>query len=245
MDLLGISFDTIEGWLAAGGYVVLFGLLFACGLGLPMPEDIPLIIAGALIAKGQMTWAIAGTCAWCGIIGGDCMLYYLSRKYGMNITKAPLIGKHVTRERIEWVQGMFERYGVGVVAICRLFAGIRGAMVIAAGVVRFNFIKFLIADGIAALISGGLFMLFGWWVGQKLTKELVHEFKEWFILGAIVLAIGFVLWIIWKRRHPQASPIMDAEEKVVEKIAAATHHEPREAPAPKQVGRSGGEQVSR
>jgi membrane protein DedA with SNARE-associated domain len=227
MDVLAISFDTIQGWISAGGYVMLFTLLFACGLGLPLPEDIPLIIAGALIAKGQMTWPIAGACAWCGIIGGDCVLYYLARRYGMNVTKAPLIGKHVTRERIEKVEAMFERYGVGVVAICRLFAGIRGAMVIAAGVVRFNFFKFVIADGLAALVSGGLFMLFGWWVGQKLTKELVHEFKEWFIVGAIVVALAFVLWIIWKRRHPQAHPIFDTEEKVVEKLARATHPERR------------------
>jgi membrane-associated protein len=158
------------------------------------------------------------------------VLYYLSRKYGMNVTKAPLIGKHVTRERIEKVEAMFERYGVGVVAICRLFAGIRGAMVIAAGVVRFNFIKFVVADGLAALVSGGLFMLFGWWVGQKLTKELVHEFKELFIAGAAVLALGFVLWIVWKRRHPERTPIMDAEEKVVERIAQVARHERRGAP---------------
>jgi membrane protein DedA with SNARE-associated domain len=230
MDVLAISFDTIQAWLSAGGYVMLFTLLFACGLGLPLPEDIPLIIAGALIANGQMTWPIAGACAWCGIIGGDCVLYYLSRKYGMNVTKAPLIGKHVTRERIEKVEAMFERYGVGVVAICRLFAGIRGAMVIAAGVVRFNFIKFVVADGLAALVSGGLFMLFGWWVGQKLTKELVHEFKELFIAGAAVLALGFVLWIVWKRRHPERTPIMDAEEKVVERIAQVARHERRGAP---------------
>jgi membrane protein DedA with SNARE-associated domain len=230
MDVLAISFDTIQAWLSAGGYVMLFTLLFACGLGLPLPEDIPLIIAGALIANGQMTWPIAGACAWCGIIGGDCVLYYLSRKYGMNVTKAPLIGKHVTRERIEKVEAMFERYGVGVVAICRLFAGIRGAMVIAAGVVRFNFIKFVVADGLAALVSGGLFMLFGWWVGQKLTKELVHEFKELFIAGAAVLALGFVLWIVWRRRHPERTPIMDAEEKVVERIAQVARHERRGAP---------------
>jgi len=230
MDVLAISFDTIQGWLSAGGYVMLFTLLFACGLGLPLPEDIPLIIAGALIANGQMEWPIAGACAWCGIIGGDCVLYYLSRRYGMNVTKAPLIGKHVTRERIEKVEAMFERYGVGVVAICRLFAGIRGAMVIAAGVVRFNFIKFVIADGFAALVSGGLFMLFGWWVGQKLTKELVHEFKELFIAGAAVLALGFVLWIVWKRRHPELTPIMDAEEKVVQKIAQVARQERRDPP---------------
>ncbi len=225
MDLLGVSFTTVQDWISAGGYVVLFGLLFACGLGLPLPEDIPLIIAGALIANGKMTWLIAGIAAWSGIIGGDVCLYFLSRKYGMQVTKAPLIGKHVTKERIEWVEGLFARYGVGVVAICRLFAGVRGAMVIAAGAIRFNFFKFVIADGIAALISGGLFMLFGWWVGNKLTAKVIRDFKELFLVGGIILAAGFVAWIIWKRRHPTKHPVFEAEKKVVEKIAAATHHE--------------------
>jgi hypothetical protein len=67
-------------------------------------------------------------------------------------------------------------------------------------------------------------------VGQKLTKELVHEFKELFIAGAAVLALGFVLWIVWKRRHPERTPIMDAEEKVVERIAQVARHERRGAP---------------
>ena len=145
MDFIAVfSPETVHAWFEWGGYFILFGLLFACGLGLPMPEDIPLLLAGWFIAQGKMNPVIASVVAWCGIIGGDCVLYYLARKYGMNVTKAPLIGKHVTRERIEHVERMFEKYGVGVVAICRLFAGIRGAMVIAAGVVRFNFLKFVI-----------------------------------------------------------------------------------------------------
>jgi len=225
--LLAFSFDQVQGWLQAGGYVVLFLLLFGCGLGLPLPEDIPLIIAGALIAKGQMHWQIAGACAWLGIVGGDCCLYYFAHRYGMQITRAPLIGKHVTRERIEWVEGLFERYGVGVVAVCRLFAGIRGAMVIAAGAIRFNFIKFVVADGLAALVSGGLFMLFGWWVGNKLTPQLVKDFKHWFFVGGLLLALGLVLWIVWKRRHPGGLPMETVEKRVVEKVVSAAHHKPR------------------
>ena len=28
---------------------------------------------------------------WCGIVGGDCVLYSLGRKYGLNITKLPVV----------------------------------------------------------------------------------------------------------------------------------------------------------
>src|SRR3954453_6132109 len=95
-----ISFEKIQGCIAAIGYPALFGLLFACGLGLPLPEDIPLVISGALIARGSMHWLPAAICAWCGIIGGDLILYFLGRKFGLEITKVPFIGKHVTRERV-------------------------------------------------------------------------------------------------------------------------------------------------
>src|SRR5437762_430594 len=141
-----IDFTQIQGWLQAGGYVVLFGLLFACGLGLPLPEDVPLIISGALIARGQMHLALAAVCAWCGIIGGDIVLYHLGKKFGLEITRVPFIGKHVTKSRIRRVEKLFESYGVGVVAVGRLFAGIRGAMVVAAGAIRYNFVTFIIAD---------------------------------------------------------------------------------------------------
>jgi len=37
--------NTVKGWLLRGSYGALFGLLFSCGLGFPLPEDVPLIAA--------------------------------------------------------------------------------------------------------------------------------------------------------------------------------------------------------
>lgn len=233
MLLLAISFDTLREWITTqgfeGGVLISFLLLFACGLGFPMPEDIPLIIAGAFLCTTTTRWIIVGFACWAGIIAGDCCLYFLSRKYGLEITKAPVIGKHVTRERIEYVEGLFAKYGVGVVAVCRLFAGIRGAMVIAAGATKYSFLKFFLADSIAAIISGGMFMLLGFWVGSKINDEIISRFKHYFTAGAVLLAVGFVAWIIIKRKrnkktHPH--PIVAIEEKVVDQLAAKSqeHH---------------------
>lgn len=201
--LAAISFDRIENWLIAGGYVMLFALLFMCGLGLPMPEDIPLLAAGALIAAGKMHLGIAAICAWCGIIGGDIMLYHLGKSYGLQVTKVPFVGKHVTVDRIQRVERMFTKYGVWVVAVGRLFAGIRGAMVIAAGAIRYNFLTFLIADGLAALISGGLWVALGYWLGNRI-KDHMADIDRWkhYIAGTLVVLIILVLvgTYFWKRR---------------------------------------------
>jgi membrane protein DedA with SNARE-associated domain len=227
--------SKVGGWISHGGPMMIFVLLFACGLGLPLPEDIPLLAGGFFIAKGQMHVVAVCVLAWLGIVGGDCVLYRFGRKYGLNITKVPFIGKHVTKERILKAERLFDRWGIWVVAIGRLVAGIRGAMVVAAGAIRFNFVKFVIADGLAALISGGLFVLLGWWLGTKLPDnfaDAVHSIKryiEWVVIGLVVAIAAFVFYLWWKhRRHKAATDVaLEAAVAVVEK---------RESPATPAAG---------
>jgi membrane protein DedA with SNARE-associated domain len=228
--LLVLNPETVQAWVEVGGPLVIFGLLFACGLGLPLPEDIPLMLAGFFSAQGKMDLAFVSTLCWLGIIGGDCVLYSIARRYGMNITRIPFIGTHVTEERIIRAQRLFERYGVWIVAVGRLFAGIRGAMVIAAGVTRFNFVKFVIADGLAALVSGGLFIALGWWAGKwvgdlKQFREKIKPYEHWIMLGIAVVAVLVVAYVWWrKRKHKTLSDVaLEKAEHVAEKHGQ--HHE--------------------
>jgi membrane protein DedA with SNARE-associated domain len=233
--------DNIQRWFHAGGYFVMFGLLFACGVGLPLPEDIPLLLGGYFIATAHWHLIYVAILAWCGIIGGDCCLYWLSRKYGLNVTKIRLIGRHVTKERILWAEEYFEKYGVFVVAVCRLFAGVRGAMVIAAGSIRFNFIKFVIADGLAALVSGGLFIWLGWWAGKKLgsiahLRERIKEYEHWVVLGLVVVLGGLFGWFYLRhRRHkPAISQVaLEKVDHVADKAREVVHAKQAEKAAAK------------
>ncbi len=221
--MLAFSLQQVQGWFEAGGYLVLFGLLFLCGVGLPLPEDIPLLIAGFFVAKGQMHLVPAAICAWCGIIGGDVILYHLGKKWGLGITRVPFVGKHLTASRIERAETLFDRYGIWVVAIGRLFAGIRGAMVVAAGTIRYSFIKFIIADGLAAIVSGGLFIWLGHWVGKHLgsleelqkRREKIQGVEHWVFLGIAVVVGGIIAYVIWRRRGHR-SPTQAALDRVVE-----------------------------
>jgi membrane protein DedA with SNARE-associated domain len=194
-------------WISKGGSAVLFLVLFACGLGLPLPEDIPLITAGFLIYEGKLNFALAAFSAWCGIIGGDCMLYLLGRKFGHDVSKIPFIGRHVDRKRMARVERWFERWGVWVVAIGRLFAGVRGAMVVVAGATRFTFAKFLIADGLAAIVSGGLFLFLGYKFAANRHRlwHLLHKIKGGMLIGLIALVLLIIVYVLWRKyRAPHA-----------------------------------------
>lgn len=210
-----LSPERVEAWVTWGGSFVIFGLLFACGLGMPLPEDIPLLVGGYFVGQGKMHLVVLAILAWLGIIGGDCVLYHLSRRYGMGVTRLPLIGRHVTEKRILWAEQKFERYGIWVVATCRMFAGVRGAMVIAAGAIRFNFIKFIIADGIAAVVSGGLFVYLGYLAGKHLgsiddVRRRIKHYEHYVILGAVVVVLLFTLYFVWRHRRMAAERAQSA-----------------------------------
>ena len=158
MDVLATIFDLqqVSTWIEWYGYPMLFLLLVSNGVGFPMPEDIPVLVAGALGGSGHMDLGIAAFVCWCGIIGGDCILYSLGRRFGMNITRVRFVGRHLTPSRIEKAAELFDRYGVAVVAVARMFPGVRAAMVASAGTIRFNIVKFLIAEGCSCFWVTGL-----------------------------------------------------------------------------------------
>lgn len=217
--------ETVQAWIARGGPIVIFALLFACGLGFPLPEDIPLTIGGFFVAQRKMHLVVVAVCAWCGIIGGDCVLYNMGKRYGLNITRVPFVGKHLTKERILKAERLFDKWGVWVVAVGRLFAGIRGAMVVAAGAIRFNFIKFIIADGLAALVSGGAFIALGYFLGKRLgsieeIQRKIEPYKHWVFMGIAVLVVLFILYLWWRNtRHKTISEVAVTKiEQAVETV---------------------------
>jgi membrane protein DedA with SNARE-associated domain len=204
LAFLFFNFEHVRSWLEWGGYVMLFTLLFSCGLGLPLPEDIPLMTAGFLISQHHMQLAFAAPIAWLGIMGGDCVLYRFGWRYGTQITQVPFIGRHVTAQRIELVANLFAKYGVWVVGFGRVIAGIRGAMVVAAGATRYTFAKFIVADGLAAIVSGGTFMFLGYWFGSNLDEmERRGAELKWIIAGIVIVALLLLGAYIWwrKKKH--------------------------------------------
>jgi membrane protein DedA with SNARE-associated domain len=227
MDLLAVNLDNVESWMHTGGYYVLFAVLFLCALGLPAPEEIPVFLAGFFVARGEMNVVTASICAWCGIIGGDMVLFLLGWRWGPNIHRAPLIGRHFTAARLLKMQTLFARWGLGVVAIGRLITGVRGLMCVAAGLVRYSFVKFFVTDGLMAIVSGGLFMLLGYWAGggsrdltlKQYYEQVVKPAESWIFGVTIALVVLAALYMLfWRRRH---RGLLDAAmDKVVHKVVA-------------------------
>lgn len=75
-------------------------------------------------------------------------------------------------------------------------------MVIAAGAIRYNLIKFLIADGLAALVSGGMFLSLGYWFGNRIDwlRQRIKGFEHILLIVAGILLIGLLGYFWWRKR---------------------------------------------
>jgi membrane protein YqaA with SNARE-associated domain len=106
------------------------------------------------------------------------------------------------RARRERTEENFHRYGVSILVFGRLVPGIRSPLFLTAGTMRLPLPRFLLADGIGAVVGNSLFFFLGYWMGDSF-KSLVGEaekLKPILIVTGIGLLAAFLLWHFL--RHP-------------------------------------------
>lgn len=183
-------------------YFFMFGLLLACGFGLPLPEDIILIAGGILSARGVTTFAMTTTVCMAGVLIGDGIIFFLGRIMEKRIKNAwPF--KRFLNDRVDArVSQVFTKYGDKVVFMARFMPGLRMPLFLSAGIYRVPPWKFFLLDGFAAIISVPAWVYVGFIFGQNLEEleRALRKFKFGFytILGVLV---GIVIFSIWMKRR--------------------------------------------
>jgi membrane protein DedA with SNARE-associated domain len=183
-------------------YVIMFLILLACGFGLPLPEDIILITGGMLSSHGVTNhWVTLGICM-AGVLIGDTIIYTAGRTMGERIKRTKLFSYLIQEERDKKIQFWFSKYGDKVIFFARFMPGLRTPLFLSSGVYRVPAWKFLLLDGIAAVISVPLWIWLGFLFGSnlELLELKIHQLKLgiYSILG-VVLTLILVAWFVKKK----------------------------------------------
>ena len=190
-------------------YILIALLLLSSGVGAPVPEDIPLLLGGWLCALGQARLATMIPVAWVLVIAGDCVLYFLGRRYGHHVPKLPGLRRVMTEKRLTRAERFFEQHGGKTLFFMRFLAAVRAATWFAAGTLKIPFWKFIAYDGAAALIFAPGLVLAGWYFGP-ISKQ-IGQYVRWsqmtLTLLVLVLAIVFVAWHFVRYRRTQVQVI--------------------------------------
>jgi membrane protein DedA with SNARE-associated domain len=193
-------------------------LLVACGLGLPLPEDVALITGGYLAGKGPPigvgSLPLMILVGLAGILIGDSIIFKAGATYGEALLQTRL-GRHIPGERVERIIGLFERHGPKFIMMARFLPGVRAVTYFVAGTTGVPYWKFLLYDGIAACASAPGWVLLGYWAGKNRMLRKAWQYAKEVQIGVIgvILAI-IILWIaftlIRRRMRRNEAPNLSA-----------------------------------
>ncbi|MBY0379341.1 MAG: DedA family protein [Burkholderiales bacterium] len=196
MEILNYLIDFFSTY----GYFAVFLVLIACGIGVPIPEDITLIAGGVICALSKTTShllhsEIMSLVALGGVLIGDGTMFFMGRRLGPKVTRVPVIRRIITEKIYSEIQAKVLKYGDKILFVARFLPGIRAPIYIMAGVShRVSYLKFIIMDGLAAIISVPLLVYIGYFFANDLD-EILHYVKhsEVVIISLASLVVVFIV----------------------------------------------------
>jgi membrane protein DedA with SNARE-associated domain len=184
------------------GLLAVFGVLLLCGLGLPIPEDIPIISAGYLIHLGQTSWIVALLVCMAGVLIGDTIIFWFGKRLGNKLLRSRLVMFFTTPKRIIKIKAYYRKYGQKIIIAGRFLPGLRAPIFFVAGSSGVRYARFITYDGIAALVSVPLWLILGAKFGNEIDSllEKIQRGKEitFAVIAGIVLL--YVAYIIYKAK---------------------------------------------
>ena len=181
-------------------YPGVFLILLATGLGVPIPEELPIAIAAMMARWEVMHWLGALLSCVAGVLAGDILLYWVGRHFGRRILQWSTVRRILTPAREARVMDAYHRHGLKFVVLARLVMGLRAAAFLTAGLVRLPFPRFLLVDLAAVLVSVPLSFGVAYAVADSVAVALarVRELQLWVAGLALLVAAG---WLIVRRRR--------------------------------------------
>lgn len=178
--------------MAAFGYGGLGLTLFIDSFGIPIPSEVVLPLAGALVHEGRMSLAVVLLVAVVAQTLGGFAGYLIGRYGGVPVIER--YGRYflISRGDLEYTRRTFARFGKWLVLVGRCLPVIRGLVGYPAGIAEMNEAVFLVFTALGSLIWSLFLIWSGFILGGK-AEQVDHIFNRFsiVIIIAIVAAIGW------------------------------------------------------
>ncbi len=164
---------------------------------MPFPEDSTLILCGFLISREIIRPGPAICVIYAGVLVADYFLYSVGKRYGRQVVDHKRFRRILSTERLARIEEKFRTRGVLVILLGRHLIGLRAQLFLAAGTMKMPAVKFLLADGVSALITISLMVGAGYAGGYGM-KTLERDIIKLRNVSAILIAILIALAILYR-----------------------------------------------
>lgn len=199
--------------IAIYAFVAVWLAFESCGL--PLPNEIVLLVAGSLAAQGTVSPILLVAVATLASVGGATAAYEIGRRGGR--VAVLRVGRYIRldEKRLDSVERWFERTGSVAIGISRITPFVRTVASFPAGMLRLPLRTFLIASTIGSLIWCTIMVTLGVVLGANYTAAL--KLIERYTIPAVVVLVALVVAYFWL--HNRLSHVGE-EGTVAEQVTA-------------------------
>jgi membrane protein DedA with SNARE-associated domain len=193
-DTLG---EEILAALLVYGYPVLGLTLLLGTMGAPFPSALSVVVAGSLIARGEMNWLWAAVVVVASSASGDLAGYGLGRLFGREFLERRGRWVGFTAARQARVELLFQQWGILTVLLSRsLLSFLSSAVNLLAGAGRYRLRVFLLFSILGRMIwtSAYLGLGYGFGVAIEAAADFPSSLSGLLASLAVLAALGFMLY---------------------------------------------------
>lgn len=203
--LLGFVLDTIDrlGEVGVGMLVLLESIVP------PIPSEVVLPAAGALVQLGRLSGPWTFLLATLGSVLGALVLYWAGRVFGEQRTRRVLLAVPLVEvDDVDRADAWFARRGEAAVLVGRLIPGVRSLVSLPAGAARMPLGRFVVLTALGSAAWNGLLIGAGLLLGTQwhVVEEHIDAAND-----VIYVTIGASLAVFVMRRlaHRRRTPSTD------------------------------------
>jgi glycerol-3-phosphate O-acyltransferase / dihydroxyacetone phosphate acyltransferase len=181
-------------------YLGVFAVLLLGSLGVPIPEEMPIIAAAVMSHEGIVRWWLALPVCLLGVLSGDMVLYWVGRYWGERVLHWRLVRLVLSPAREHWLNAAYRRHALKTVVTARHVIGLRAAAFLTAGNARVPFWKFLVADAGAALFGVPLAFGLAYFFTDQIEAIMadVHRAERWLGLAGLLALAAMLIVGVWR-----------------------------------------------
>src|SRR3989304_4630747 len=204
-DILFNLFNLLVLIIEDMGYLGIFlGMMIEITI-FPLPSELILIPAGALVARGEMTFSLVFLTAVAGTILGALINFLFAMFLGRTLVNM-LVQKYgkflfLTEARLRKTDSFFNRHGEITTFIGRLVPVARHIISIPAGFSRMNIFKFITYTALGAGIWSAFLIYLGYLFWDRLEWINVHLNSLYIPVLVFVMIIVIIYILIHKNHH--------------------------------------------
>ena len=192
--------DLVTSWVAGGGLLGVFALMFLENLFPPIPSEVIMPLAGFAAARGQMSLAGVLIAGILGTMVGNVVWFEAARAFGAERFKR--LGERygrwlgIRRDDLDQAEASLRKYGAVAVCIGRCMPGIRTLISVPAGLIEMPRPVFYGWTALGTTVWVGLLTLAGYLLEERYTA--IEGYIDPLSKPLLGLAALLVLWWIWR-----------------------------------------------